>query len=312
MKTAEALQAAPLGIQEQLLAFYGYEITGNKHVICPFCNSKKFRVNIWKETGCYHGICTCGSFPLLKLAEVKSTKQAKEFLDEVDELIGNTSGDFKPKPNKRLQDHMSIFNRGVDIKGTQAHQYLLERGITIRPRQNMRYCESVPYDHQSAFGAIATLLTDDLGRPHKIHYTYLREAKKAPVEMPRKLFSLTEMSPSMSGMLWNPSEVEAVGEGIESCMSFTILRSMPCNPCLNTALLKSFRFGHYVKHGFIAMDNDHNGAGLAAAAHCAHYNILQRPALERVTILHPMTMGYDFNDALQVGDEIGEWVICRK
>ena len=81
---------------------------------------------------------------------------------------------------------------------------------------------------------------------------------------------------------------------------------------MNTANLKNFMFDDFVRHGYIAADNDHNGAGMAAAFACAHSNILRRPNLEKITILCPSQLGHDFNDALINSGKIEEFLVCKK
>lgn len=319
MKTVEALQAASIGVQEIVLQRYGYEITGNRHVDCPFCNQKKFRVNYTdKLGGQYAGICVCGSYPLIKLAEHRSGKTGKDFLDEIDELIGNKQ-DSKPAstgptPEQKAWERL---RSGVQIQGTQAHTYLRGRGINILPRHNCVYIDQMPFHDSEGnfkcyYGAIYTLLTNEAGRAVKEHITYLDKGHKAREEQNRKIRTLCEGGTNIAGRIYDGRDVMAVGEGLESCLAYSLLRKVPALPAMNTANLKNYRAPDYAKTLYIAADHDHNCAGLAAATHCAHANILQRRNLEAVFIEMPETMGHDFNDAIINGDQIVRIPVCRK
>lgn len=319
MKTNEALPLAPMGVQEMVLAHYGYEITGNRHFECPFCNQKKFRINYAEKLGGqYAGICVCGSYPLIKLAEHRSKHQGKEFLDEVDRLIGNDQEQIVPTNEKTPEQRaIDLFKSGVSLKGTQAQTYLKARGINDTPGRGCVYIDKMPFYDDTGkikcfYGAIYCLMTNDLGRPVKEHITYLKDGHKAPEESYRKIRTLSKMGGSVACRTFNGQEVMAVGEGLESCLAFTQARRIPCIPTMNTANLKNFRCADFVRTLYICADNDYNGAGLAAAFACAHGNILQRPNLERVIIQYPDTLGTDFNDALINSDKIREQIVCKK
>ena len=319
MKTSEALAAAPIGVQEIVLANYGYEITGNRHIECPFCSQKKFRINYAQKLGGqYAGICVCGSYPLIKLAEHRSRKQGKAFLDEIDELIGNKQ-DAQQLASDRTPEQKAWdrLRSGVPIKGTQAHTYLKARGNNILPRHNCVYIDKMPfYDTEGTlkahYGAIYTLLTNELGRAVNEHITYLDRGHKAPVENYRKIRTVSKAGGAVAGRIYDGQEIMAVGEGLESCLSFSQVFKVPCLPAMNTANLKQYRAPEYVKRLLIAADHDYNGAGMAAAMECAHRNILQRPNLELVQVIYPDEMGADFNDALADPDMLREVLVCKK
>lgn len=320
MKTVDAIQSAPLGVQELVLQHYGYEVTGTRHVECPFCGQKKFRINYAEKLGGqYAGICVCGSYPLIKLAEHRSQKTGKDFLDEVDFLIGNTQSET-PKaadktPEARAWDKL---RSGTPIKGTPAHEYLRSRGINILPRHACVYIEREPFyssegDIIAYYGAIYSILTNEAGRAVKEHITYLDGPQKArPGNDSRKMRTLSNLGANIAARIYDGKEVLAVGEGLESCLSYSQLMMIPALPTMNTANLKNYRAPDYVKTLHIVTDHDHNAAGLAAASACAHANILQRPNLDVVYIDMPKTMGFDFNDALINGDQTVRLTVCRK
>ena len=318
MKTSEAIKAASLGVQELVLLKYGYEITGNRHIECPFCNSKKsFRVNLFN--GSYAGICKCGSYPLLELAKHRSGKDGKAFLDEIDELIGNRPN-LAPRTEQTTPESIALaqLHDGQPLKGTIAQEYLAKRGINYLPVNDCRFLPNQPYRDSTGqvvghYDAILMVLTNALGKVVQKHITYLDGPQKAAVESPRKIQTVSNLGVSIAAKIYQTGDVMAVGEGLESCLSYAQIRRVRTLPTLNTNNLKKYRCPDYVKTLYIAADNDHNGAGQAAAYECAHRNILQRPNLEQVIIHMPAVAGYDFNDALLNGVQTMEFPpICRK
>ena len=56
--------------------------------------------------------------------------------------------------------------------------------------------------------------------------------------------------------------------------------------------------------------NDENGTGHAAAFHCGNKNLLSNNDVNQVSIRWPSVAG-DFNDLLQKGAEVFEWVLNK-
>lgn len=320
MKTADFLAQNP-ALEEEALRHYGYEITGNRHIDCPFCDKKKsFRVSYVKKFGRHLGICTCGSFTAIKMISQASNLDTGPLLAEIDSLVGNTSDPMahKPKPSTRADEAIKKFKSGQPIKGTIAEEYLASRGIYTMPRGGAVF---LPREHfyetdGPVYSAIYCLASDAIGRPIYSHTTYLDGPKKADLDgkerKQRGLLDYVHEWQSCSVKLAPKGGVMAVGEGIETCLAFSQIKNIPVHACLNTSLLSKYRADDDITHLYIAADNDHTGAGLAAAWECATANIRQRKNLDRVTICWPRAKGTDFNDALIDSLDILEDYVCKK
>lgn len=323
MNTADALYSSEAK-QEAVFARFGIEVTNNRHTYCPMCertDKKTWRVNYSHKLGRYGGICTCGSYDPITIIQKVSGLDIGSLLREIDSIIGNSN---KPEPKvlDKTPAQLAIekFKSGSPLAGTPAQKYLAGRGIHNLPTGGAVYLESEPfYDEEGKvkchYGAIFCLASDDLGRPTYTHTTYLNgDVKAQEGGRERKQRSLLDpkQEPMAAIKLHQKKEVMAIGEGIESCLSFAEIRGIPCHATLNTTLMKRYRCDSDVVHLIICADNDWNGAGLAAAYHCANANILQRKSLERVTIQWPATRGTDFNDALINSDRIIEDFVCKR
>ena len=324
MNTADALYSSEAK-QESVLARFGIEITNNRHTYCPMCerNDKKtWRVNYSQKLGRYGGICTCGSYDPITIIQRVSGLDIGTLLREIDTIIGNTP-DKKPAPTAEktpAQLAVEKFRSGVPLAGTPAQKYLASRGINNLPTGGAVYLEREPFYDESGnvkchYGAIFCIATDELGKPVYTHTTYLDgdyKAREGGRERKQRSLVDPRQEPMASIKLHQKKDVMAIGEGIESCLAFTEVRGIPCHATLNTTLMKRYRCDSDVTHLIICADNDWNGAGLAAAYHCANANILQRKNLERVTIQWPATRGTDFNDALINSDKIIEDYVCKR
>ena len=323
MNTADALYSSEAK-QEAVLSRFGIEITNNRHTYCPMCertDKKTWRVNYSRTLGRFGCICTCGSYDPITIIQRVSGLDIGTLLREIDGIIGNSP--VKPTvTQEKTKSQLAVekFKSGVPLSGTPAQKYLAGRGIHSLPTGGAVYLEREPFYDDSGkvkcyYGAIFCIASDELGKPTYSHTTYLNgDAKAQEGGQERKQRSLIDarQEPTASIKLRQKQEVMAIGEGIESCLAFTEVRGIPAHATLNTTLMKRYRCDSDVTHLIICADNDWNGAGLAAAYHCANANILQRKNLQRVTIQWPATRGTDFNDALISSDGIMEDYVCKR
>jgi hypothetical protein len=129
------------------------------------------------------------------------------------------------------------------------------------------------------------------GAPVAIHRTYLYRdgSDKADIEPPR-----LALGPCRGGAvrLADPTDVLAIGEGIETVLSWMELNDGPGWAALSTSGMRALELPADLRNVIIVADGDEPGE-LAAQACAARWRRKGR----RVRIDRP-PMGFDFNDVL--------------
>ncbi len=187
----------------------------------------------------------------------------------------------EPEPandSERNADRVSdLWNESLPItSGDPVHSYLKNRGIVLPEYpEDLRTHPALPYWMQNDNGkpillgkwpAMLAVVRNPQGRPVALHRTYITsDGRKAPVQSPKKLFKVFDLSggtvrpfPLRDGFL-------AVCEGIEDALSAWILWQIPCWATIGTSGLKGFIPPEDVKKILVLANNDGNGAGQRAA-----------------------------------------------
>ncbi|MGO3449550.1 MAG: toprim domain-containing protein [Kluyvera intermedia] len=314
---------AAIGRWAEIYKHFGLPgVTGKKHwpKECPVCGRKgKFRCDDKDGTGSY--ICVCGSGDGWALLAAKTGKEFKVLASEVDGLIGNeyTSDrtTINPARTSLAQQREKVsrkFAKLTLLRGTGAEGYLKERGINSLPVESIRYCDKQPVDGKN-LQAIYALATDDKGELCYLHRTLLDGEKKAQRGgSAKKMMKLQEDSyleyaKSVAIRLFPVASTLGIAEGIETALSCHQITKCHTWATMNTAFMKKFRVPAGVKNLIIFADADANAAGHAAAFECAAANLHAKNDLESVSVRWP-AQG-DFNDLLNNGSEVYEWVFHR-
>lgn len=323
MNTKLNTKKAAIGRWAEIYKHFGLPgVTGKKHwpKECPVCGRKgKFRCDDKDGTGSY--ICVCGSGDGWALLAAKTGKEFKVLASEVDSLIGNeyTSDrtTINPARTSLAQQREKVsrkFAKLTLLRGTGAEGYLKERGINALPVESIRYCDKQPVDGKN-LQAIYALATDDKGELCYLHRTLLDGEQKAQrggsVKKMMKLQedSYLEYAKSVAIRLFPVASTLGIAEGIETALSCHQITKCHTWATMNTAFMKKFRVPAGVKNLIIFADADANAAGHAAAFECAAANLHAKNDLESVSVRWP-AQG-DFNDLLNNGSEVYEWVFHR-
>ena len=323
MNTKLNTKKAAIGRWAEIYKHFGLPgVTGKKHwpKECPVCGRKgKFRCDDKDGTGSY--ICVCGSGDGWALLAAKTGKEFKVLASEVDSLIGNeyTSdrATINPARTSLAQQREKVsrkFAKLTLLRGTGAEGYLKERGINALPVESIRYCDKQPVDGKN-LQAIYALATDDKGELCYLHRTLLDGEKKAQRGgSAKKMMKLQEDSyleyaKSVAIRLFPVASTLGIAEGIETALSCHQITKCHTWATMNTAFMKKFRVPAGVKNLIIFADADANAAGHAAAFECAAANLHAKNDLESVSVRWP-AQG-DFNDLLNNGSEVYEWVFHR-
>ncbi len=323
MNTKLNTKKAAIGRWAEIYKHFGLPgVTGKKHwpKECPVCGRKgKFRCDDKDGTGSY--ICVCGSGDGWALLAAKTGKEFKVLASEVDSLIGNeyTSDrtTINPARTSLAQQREKVsrkFAKLTLLRGTGAEGYLKDRGINALPVESIRYCDKQPVDGKN-LQAIYALATDDKGELCYLHRTLLDGEKKAQRGgSAKKMMKLQEDSyleyaKSVAIRLFPVASTLGIAEGIETALSCHQITKCHTWATMNTAFMKKFRVPAGVKNLIIFADADANAAGHAAAFECAAANLHAKNDLESVSVRWP-AQG-DFNDLLNNGSEVYEWVFHR-
>jgi putative DNA primase/helicase len=298
MKTTEFI----VGKEGQILSKYGLYVTGNRHIDCPICESKKsFRIHESE-----HGvswICKCGYGSVIDLIMSMECKTFAEVCREIDEEYGNKSN-FTPKTQRSPEKKFKSLPR---IEKTQVESYLFSRGITKLPEHSVRYSEEYHKEAGETFGVMYAIASDERMKPAQVHLTYLKDGRKAG-DPCRKMFAVTKAQ-NIAVKLFSSGSFLGIAEGIETALSAAQRDNVPVWATLNTSLMKRFRAPAGVKTLCIYADNDSHGAGLAAAFDCGNKNLLSKNDVSAVLIRWPKCG--DWNDWIIEPGEHYEWQLKR-
>ncbi len=179
----------------------------------------------------------------------------------------------KPIPTPRSSPEASrrLYAMGRPIRGTLAHDYLRERGITADVRSlPLRFHPSCYYqagEHgpRGARPALLAAVTDLAGTITGVHRTWLdpAQATKAQLPVPRKAmgqllgngvrFGVAQPALVKAGVL-------AAGEGLETMLSLrTVLPTMPMVAALSSAHLAALLLPAGLQRLYVAVDDDSAG-----------------------------------------------------
>lgn len=294
----------------QVLAHFGHEHTGLKHIDCPICGGKKkFRLN--EHNGAAMYICVCGSGGVFKLLQESTGRDFKTLADEIDRVFGNDNREYEaPKVNDRLQNTINRFRQIDKIAGTDGEAYLNSRGITQLPTGGVKFSTSEHHtDEGRNYQALFAIASNEYSEAIQRHVTYLDGSKKADIERNKKMLSLQEYSGSIAVKLFPQRSTLGIAEGIETALSAHQLYKMPVWSTLNATIMKKFKAPAGVDTLVIYADNDKNGTGLNAAFECGNKNLLSKNDVKRVIIKWPELP--DFNDMLTSGCKLFEWKLSK-
>lgn len=142
--------------------------------------------------------------------------------------------------------------------------YFQKRGITVPLPGCIRWSPNIRHpDTQIAYPAFVVGLKKPDGAFAGVHRIYVtRDGEKAPLDSQK--LSLGSLGSAAARLALAGSEM-AVGEGVETCLSFQQLTGIPTWATLTTSGLRGFQPPAACRHLHILVDNDQNDAGHRAA-----------------------------------------------
>jgi putative DNA primase/helicase len=162
-----------------------------------------------------------------------------------------------------------IWSAAGPIEATPAEAYLWGRSL-ICETPELRFHPAAPRtkDRDKTVPpcpAMVALVRSHDGQPKALHLTFLTaDGKKAFGDRSRLMFGAVG-GHAVQLALIGPGRVLAVGEGIETCGSYSVLKGRPCWAALSTAGLHGFYVPRGVRKLVIAADGDRAGMKAAQA-----------------------------------------------
>jgi putative DNA primase/helicase len=206
-----------------------------------------------------------------------------------------TATERRRREEKARQYLISVWREARPIPGTPAEQYLRNRGITGALPPTLRYHPRLKHTDT---GVVLPCMVALVQAPDRsisgLHRTFLQSdgADKAPVPRPKKM--LGKVAGCAVRLAAAESEL-AIGEGIETCLSFQRATGVPTWAALSTSGMIAIVLPPLplVATVYLLVDLDPAGE---EAAHAA----AERLAGEgRAVKLARPVAGKDFNDALR-------------
>jgi putative DNA primase/helicase len=124
-----------------------------------------------------------------------------------------------------------------------------------------------------------------------LHRTYLKDGKKAAVDMPKK--TLGKLDASCAIRLFPAKEVLGVAEGIETAIAASRIYKIPFWALISAGQMERFEYPKSIRRLIVCGDNDKKFTGQKSAFSLAHRAAMK--GLE-VECLMPEQVGTDFAD----------------
>lgn len=190
----------------------------------------------------------------------------------------------------------AVWGETLLSEGTIVAAYLAARGLSGAIPHTLRFHAAAPTNYQRSVTtpAMVALVHAPNGQPVGLHVTALKAdgSAKAWGDKSRRMFGSMRGAAVRLGPISEAGEL-AVGEGIESCLSFSTLKGVPAWAALSTSGLQQFGPPASLTRLYVAADAD--DAGMSAARELA-----ERASRLCEVVVTPPAAG-DWNDALMEG-----------
>jgi hypothetical protein len=199
---------------------------------------------------------------------------------------------------RRIRHAQALYRHSEAAPGTIVETYLRSRGITLLPPV-LRFIRWCPHRDGHAYPSMLAPV-NVAGEQTGTHCTYLDPGGNGKYPFPDKALQRECRGLLHGGAVrladYDPNRELIVGEGIESTASAMQLFDRPAWAALSTVGLMTLQLPPEVRSVVIAVDNDSNGAGQAAAL--STYYSWKREG-RSVGFLIPPKPGTDLNDVLK-------------
>lgn len=244
------------------------------------------------ETGKLLVFCHAGCPPESILNALKAGRMLDASEPESNEDIRAREDERRKKDERTLRTVKEIWSEAKPIQRMGAERYLQNRAITIDLPPSLRHHAELrhPNSHKKCHAMVAGVQAPDRTITG-VHRTFITPSG---VKFPKgeDKFSLGHIAGG-AVRLAAAAEEMAIGEGIETCLSFMEFKRIPTWAALSTSGMRSIILPETVRIVHLIVDNDENRAGETAAF--AAGERFQKEGRE-VRFDYPPDQFKDFND----------------
>lgn len=251
----------------------------NQHGPCPICGGKdRYRFDDKNGKGTYY--CSgCGAGDGFSLLQKFHGWSFAEAARAVEGVIGNVRGQAPAKDADRSDNEARIKRIHTGLRrithNDPVGRYLLSRGITILPKQDVYYHSGVDYFNRDdngkpvkvgSFPAMASIFRNPSGETCTYHITYLSEDGQKIIGYPaKKLLPAIQPMPGGAIRIGGIAEKIGIAEGIETALAAMQDTGITCWAAANANLLEQVQVPESVKSVVIFADEDSSFTGQKAA-----------------------------------------------
>ena len=208
-----------------------------------------------------------------------------------------------PDGADRIARALGLWNEGRDPRGTPVERYVTSRGLDLSgiPAGVLRYHPACPFAGSRTPAMLALVRDVVTDEPKAIHRTALSvEGFKVEIDGVARL----SLGPIAGGAIKVTADEDVttglgVAEGLETGLSLRLAPEFGCSPLW--VLVSAGGVGRFpvlagIECLWIAVDNDANGRGQAAARACA---ARWHEAGREVFLVEPVIKGDDLNNTVK-------------
>lgn len=207
---------------------------------------------------------------------------------------------IEPDPDAlaRTAAALAIWRASQPATGSLVQVYLAARSITLPPPPSLRFHPALRHPSGATWPAMVAAVQSSDGRVVGVHRTYLRRDGAGKAEAQPNRMTLGPVA-GCAVRLARAGATLAIGEGVETSLSYMQATDTPTRAALSAPGLKTVMLPPRVRDVILVADGD--DAGDAAAQDAAHRFIREG----RNARIARAPRGLDFNDLLRAPEAPG-------
>jgi hypothetical protein len=227
---------------------------------CPICKSEKPSLSIWPtEDGAIGMKCHYSAGHSCHPIALVYTLQSMG--------VDISTEDLKRGRGKVSETWLEIWNNAEPVEDTHTHDYLLSRKIpfaNFTSLRNMRYFKHPAGGRHPCMLALVTNPVTHV--PVALHRTYLNAMGTGKADVVPNKMTLGSYDGGVVELFEPKNGVIAIGEGIETCLSYTAMHGTPTWCSVSAGNTSKLRIPFTIKHVILLKDNDIMGERSTNAA----------------------------------------------
>lgn len=193
----------------------------------------------------------------------------------------------------------TIWSGSAALKaGDQSAQYLAARGfefrnfssISLKTHPGLKYWLDAK-KYLGPYPAMIAAISNGEGKIVALHRTYVKNGKKADVDMPKK--TLGKLDAGCAIRLYPAKDILGVAEGIETSIAAHRIYKIPFWPLISAGQMERFEWPAGIRRLVVCGDNDAGFAGQKSAFALAHRAAMKGLDVE---VIIPPDPGTDMAD----------------